>query len=228
MQQSSTNTRIENMLNTIKSEAEEEAKKIEKEARNRAQKLKMKRVNENRDRIDIVFEKRKEAFKVKQRLDKSKKINSTRLQVQSNRNDLLNELKGETKVLLEDKMGSKSEYKKVLRSLILQGLIRLLERNVKVRVLKEDQGMVKDMLSDIKSEFTRFIKKELQKEITINLEVDKKRFLKKEDMGGCILICGKGKIFLKNTLAMRLDLAFEDSKPQIRKHMFPSLQNRTL
>ena len=226
MQQSSTNTRIENMLNTIRSEAEEEAKKIEKEARNRAQKLKMKRVNENRDRIDMVFEKKKEAFRVQQRLDKSKKINSTRLQVQTHRNDLLNDLKNETKDLLQDKLDNPSEYKEVLKSLILQGLIRLLERNVKVRVRKNDVSIAKGMLSDIKSEFTRFIKRELNKEITINLEVDKKRFLPEEEMGGCILICGKGKIFFKNTLAMRLDLAFEDSKPQIRKYLFPSLQNQ--
>ena len=132
-------------------------------------------------------------------------------------------LKEEVKLSLVDRIRNRSNYEKVLHDLILQGLVRLLERNIKIRVLEKDFELARGLIRAVKDDFTNFVKEKLGKEITVNLEVDKKRFVKEEELGGCVLICGKGKIVFKNTLAMRLDLAFQDSIPLIRQNLFPSL-----
>jgi V-type H+-transporting ATPase subunit E len=221
--QSNTQGRIDRMIEVIKNEANEEIEKIRSEAKARAQKQKTKQINAKRDQIDLDFEKQCQNFKVEQRLQKSKKINQSRLTVQIKRNDLLDDLKKEVKESLVERMRNRGEYEKVLENLILQGLVRLLERSVKIRVQEKDVKMTQGMLGAIRNKFSNFIKQELGKDITVNLEVDTKRFVSNEELGGCILICGKGRIVFKNTMSMRLDLVFIDSIPVIRKNLFPSL-----
>ena len=132
-------------------------------------------------------------------------------------------LKEEVKVALVERIRDQSNYEKVLHDLILQGLVRLLERNIKIRVIKKDYDLANGLIRSVKKDFTKFIEEQLGKETTVNLEVDKKRFVKDDELGGCVLICGKGKIVFKNTLSMRLDLVFQDSIPLIRQNLFPSL-----
>ena len=223
MDQDNTVNRIDRMIKIIENEALDEVSKIREEATSRAQKQKIKQVNTKRDQIDTDFDKKRKNFKVQQRLEKSKKINETRLEVQTKRNDLLTSLKDEVKQALVERMRNRGEYETVLGQLIIQGLVRLLERSVKIRVQKKDVDLAKGLLKTVKSKFTEFVKEELKKEITVNLEVDQKRFIPESELGGCILICGKGKILYTNTLASRLDLAFYDSFPLIRKNLFPSL-----
>ena len=218
-----TDERIDRMIKIIEEEANNEVKRLQEDARNRAKKQKIKQINTKRDQIDGEFEKKKKNFKIQQRLEKSKKINESRLEIQTKRNDLLMGRKNEVKDTLVERIRNQSQYEKVLHDLILQGLVKLLERNIKIRVLEKDFELAKGLLRGIKNDFTDFIKKELGREITVNLEVDKKRFMKEEEIGGCILVCGKGKIVFKNTLAMRLELAFQDSIPLIRQNLFPSL-----
>ena len=211
------------MIKIIEDEAKDEVVRLEDDAKTRAKKQKIKQINTKRDQIDTEFEKKKKNFKVQQRLEKSKKINESRLEIQTKRNDLLMNLKEEVKLSLVDRIRNRSNYEKVLHDLILQGLVRLLERNIKIRVLEKDFELARGLIRAVKDDFTNFVKEKLGKEITVNLEVDKKRFVKEEELGGCVLICGKGKIVFKNTLAMRLDLAFQDSIPLIRQNLFPSL-----
>ena len=211
------------MIKIIDDEAKDEVLRLNDDAKTRAKKQKIKQINTKRDQIDTEFEKKKKNFKVQQRLEKSKKINESRLEIQTKRNDLLMNLKEEVKLSLVDRIKNRSNYEKVLHDLILQGLVRLLERNIKIRVLEKDFELAKGLIRSVKNDFTDFVKEKLGKEITVNLEVDKKRFVKEEELGGCVLICGKGKIVFKNTLAMRLDLAFQDSIPLIRQNLFPSL-----
>ena len=223
MNEINTEERIDRMIKIIEEEAKEEVNRLHEDAKTRAKKQKIKQINTKRDQIDVEFEKKKKNFKIQQRLEKSKKINESRLEVQTKRNDLLMSLKEQVKETLLERIKNRDQYEKVLHQLILQGLVRLLERNVKIRVLKKDFDLAKGLIRSIKSDFTDFIQNELGKDITVNLEVDKKKFIKEEEVGGCVLICGKGKIVFKNTLAMRLDLAFQDSIPLIRHNMFPSL-----
>ena len=223
MNEVNTRDRIERMIEVIKNEAQEEIAKIKSEAKARAQKQETKQINARRDNIDLEFEKQRQNFKIQQKLERSKKINESRLDIQNKRNDLLEELKKEVKDSLVETMRNRGEYEKVLENLIIQGLVKLLERSVKIRVQQKDVKVVESMLGSIRNKFSNFIKKELGKDITVNLEVDKKRFVGPEELGGCILICGKGRIVYKNTLAMRLELVFQDSIPVIRKNLFPSL-----
>ena len=223
MTEINTGERIERMIRIIEDEAKEEVIRLGDDAKTRAKKQKIKQINTKRDQIDTEFEKKKKNFKIQQRLEKSKKINESRLEIQTKRNDLLMNLKEEVKVALVERIRDQSNYEKVLHDLILQGLVRLLERNIKIRVIKKDYELANGLIRSVKKDFTKFIEEQLGKETTVNLEVDKKRFVKDDELGGCVLICGKGKIVFKNTLSMRLDLVFQDSIPLIRQNLFPSL-----
>ena len=223
MTEINTGERIERMIRIIEDEAKEEVIRLGDDAKTRAKKQKIKQINTKRDQIDTEFEKKKKNFKIQQRLEKSKKINESRLEIQTKRNDLLMNLKEEVKVALVERIRDQSNYEKVLHDLILQGLVRLLERNIKIRVIKKDYDLANGLIRSVKKDFTKFIEEQLGKETTVNLEVDKKRFVKDDELGGCVLICGKGKIVFKNTLSMRLDLVFQDSIPLIRQNLFPSL-----
>ena len=223
MTEINTEERINRMIRIIEDEAKEEVTRLQEDARTRAKKQKIKQINTKRDQIDTEFEKKRKNFKVQQRLEKSKKINESRLEIQSKRNDLLMSLKEDVRSELVERVRDQSVYERVLHDLILQGLVRLLERNVKIRVLEKDFDLAKGLLRSVKNGFTDFIQKQLGREITVNLEVDRKRFVDPDELGGCILICGKGKIVFKNTLAMRLELAFYDSIPLVRQNLFPSL-----
>ena len=225
MNEINTKNRIDRMIRIIQDEAKEEVARLQEDAKTRAKKQKIKQINTKRDQIDGDFEKKKKNFKVQQKLEKSKKINESRLEIQTKRNDLLLSLKEEVRETLVNRIRNRSDYEKVLHDLILQGLVRLLERNIKVRVLEKDVELAKGLLKSVKNDFTQFIKDNLGKETTVNIEVDKKRFLKEEELGGCLLICGKGRIVFKNTLAMRLELAFQDSIPLVRQNLFPSLNS---
>ena len=172
------------MIEVIKNEAQEEIAKIKSEAKARAQKQETKQINARRDNIDLEFEKQRQNFKIQQKLERSKKINESRLDIQNKRNDLLEELKKEVKDSLVETMRNRGEYEKVLENLIIQGLVKLLERSVKIRVQQKDVKVVESMLGSIRNKFSNFIKKELGKDITVNLEVDKKRFVGPEELGG--------------------------------------------
>ncbi len=76
-----------------------------------------------------------EALNVKQKIAAAKKSNETRLQRMTCRNDHLNKLRDETKARIIDELKSSSQiYKDTVKQLIVQGMIRLLEDNVEIKV----------------------------------------------------------------------------------------------
>ena len=72
------------------------------------------------------------------------------------------------------------EYRKILKDLLIQGFIRLLDDRINVICKKEDFDVVKSLLDEAKSEFLAKLKKEAKKTAQINdlqVTLDEKYFL---------------------------------------------------
>lgn len=61
-----------------------------------------------------------------------------------------------------------------------KGLVRLLEKQVIIRCKQEDESLIKQALDEAKREFKDFLKKELNRELDISLEVSDKYLEKGE------------------------------------------------
>lgn len=81
--------------------------------------------------------------------------------------------------LIQRIKGKPSDYKTVLKNLIIQALIKLLEENVNIICKKEDLELVNSVLDQAKSEFLDILKREskLFKNMKINITVDTKYHL---------------------------------------------------
>ena len=225
MNQGDAERRIEQMINLIRQEAEEKAKMIKDEASQKMEKEKNKVYTYERERLLAEFAKKYENQQTIKKLEKSRKINECRLDIQTHRNDLLEDLKQELEKKLVALISNKTRYKEILQKLIVQGLLRLLETKVFIKCRKQDVSLVKDVLSDASKEYSKFMKENINKDMSVELEVTDKAYLKDSDIGGVVLYCNSYRIVYDNSLKSRLLLGFEASVPDFRNDLFPSLKH---
>ena len=156
---------------------------------------------------------------------RSTKVNQSRLSKMKKRNECVEKLKKDALKTLQERLCSPENpaYQAVLKKLLMQGLIKLLEKEVYVRVREEDVSLVKRMCSDVEKEFTKHMAEAgCEYETKIHLLDD--RYLGPEDQGECggvIMFSQSKKITCLNTMHARLDLVFEELLPKIRAQLFP-------
>ena len=121
------------------------------------------------------------------------------------------------------------KYKELVRFLIAQGLMTLLEHEVTLQCRQEDLKIVEAELPTALKMFREQLIKSTGITPTCNVTIDSKNFLPSGPKagqqgascaGGVILSARGGQIVCRNTLDSRLDIAFEHSKPQIRGTLF--------
>eukprot|EP00825_Cyclidium_porcatum_P046626 TRINITY_DN7386_c0_g1_i6.p2 TRINITY_DN7386_c0_g1~~TRINITY_DN7386_c0_g1_i6.p2 ORF type:complete len:194 (-),score=47.40 TRINITY_DN7386_c0_g1_i6:122-703(-) len=71
----------------------------------------------------------------------------------------------------------KQFYQEILTKLMVQGYIKLLEEKVKIRCLKKDVDVIKKALPQSIKEFKQIMKKELNRDFPIKVEVDEDKYL---------------------------------------------------
>ena len=64
------------------------------------------------------------------------------------------------------------EYIKLIKSLIVQGMIKLLESNCLVRVRANDMDKVRNILSECENEYSVYLKEESGMDYKCKLEID--------------------------------------------------------
>lgn len=159
-------------------------------------------------------------------IERSTKINQARILRMKERNSCVDKIKDETKEnLLKTKVNpTNHEYKTCLKRLLIQGMIKLLEPELFVKVRKEDLNLVKELKSECEKEFHDIMTKETNEDYKTTLNIVESEFLTAEqggECGGIVLYSGNRKIVCPNTLKNRLDLCFEELLPEIRKKLFP-------
>lgn len=64
------------------------------------------------------------------------------------------------------------EYKELMKKLILQGAVKLLEETVILRVRKNDKSFIERILKDIETEYHDYLKKETREDYAVKFEFD--------------------------------------------------------
>ena len=159
----------EKMSRIIETEAGEKADMIIDKAKQKMERERNKAYNLQRDKALQELKEKEENDKIQKRLDKSRKINEIRLNIQSHRNSLLEDLKGIIQKKLQETIKNKDQYKELLIKLALQGLIRLIEKDVNMVVMKEDVALAKEIIPKINEQYQAVMNEHIVKDFELNL-----------------------------------------------------------
>ena len=172
---------LQKMIQYIKQETEKKVNNIKKEADKEANLEKALIIKPEKEKINKKMEKELEEYKTKMKIVQSQKMNKLRLEKLKVKIDCVNSVFEDAKTQLVKKIkNNPEEYKKILKDLLVQGFIRLLDDKINVLCKKEDFELVKSLIDEAKKEFLEKLKKEVKKSAQIdNLEItlDEKYFL---------------------------------------------------
>lgn len=134
------------------------------------------------------------------------------------RNDIIEVCRDETKARIQ-KAGEHPKYAELLTALIVQAMLKLVEKSIKLRVKEEDKDVAEGVLSSAMETYSQVMLRDTGLSLKCKLQLDKE-FLPKTSAGGVMLLAHKRKIVVDNTLDRRLDLAFDELKPVLREYLF--------
>jgi V-type H+-transporting ATPase subunit E len=107
-------------------------------------------------------------------------MNKLRLEKLKVKIDCVNSVFDEARTQLIQRIrGNAEQYKNVLKNLLVQGFIKLLEENVNVICKKDEYDLVMSLIESAKAKFLEMLTKESRKfkNFTTNVTVDTKYFL---------------------------------------------------
>merc|ERR1712000_73196 len=185
---------IKQMIQFITNEAEEKKNDLEQKANEEYDTEKAKIINSRRPLIREEIHKKKQKEKQHMAIARSTAINKHRLKLIKERQAKVDAVKE----LAEKELQKDASNEKLIADLMTEGLLMLLESEVKVSCRKTG-GKVK-------------------KEVEVTVAEAK---LDDSALGGVVLSCNDGAITIDNTIAARLSLVMEQAKPEIKKTLFP-------
>ncbi len=129
---------------------------------------------------------------INQKIAASAKTNETRIKRMVCRNDHLDLLKADTKArIISELSGTSKKYEETIKQLIIQGMIRMLEDEVEIKVRKGEQDMISKMLPACEEQFSKHMKQQTGRDTyKTKLTIIKDKFLTVEEgseFGGVIL-----------------------------------------
>ena len=128
--------------------------------------------------------------------------------------EMIEKIQQEVQNKLVTTLTNPSAYQELLRKLILQGMIKLLEEKIEVQCLKKDIATVKEVARKCEAEFEGMCVVKSQ------LIINEHRTLPESELGGIILTSYHGKIVCNNTLRVRLEYALQMFLPDVRRSLF--------
>jgi V-type H+-transporting ATPase subunit E len=158
-----------------------------------------------------------EQDKIKLKIQRSATENNARISKMRTVNGLIEKLFHDAKVKMIAKQRSDpTQYKELVKNLIVQGLIKLMEGEVHIRCRKSDLKIVQDVHAQAAEEYKTLMKREVQffkdRDVPIKIVIETTKFLPEYDdtegaescMGGIVLHARKGRIVCSNTIDERL------------------------
>jgi len=215
---------LDHMVKFIYREADEKAAEIQNKAQEEFSIEKSKLVQDEKLKITKEFERKEKQIEVKKKIMYSNELNQSRLKILKAREEGVQKLLS----IAHQKLGQVSKdqtfYKRLLKDLIVQGLLKLQEPKVELVCRREDKQLVESVLHEAIEEY----KKKSHK--TVEVTIENKTYLpsgpEKVDKegeicsGGVVLSTNDGKIICSNTLDARLSMAFEQNLPAIRTALY--------
>lgn len=215
---------IQQMVRFIRQEAEEKANEIAVSAEEEFNVEKLQLVKIEKDKIKQEYERKEKQVEVRKKIEYSMQLNASRLKVLQAQDDLVAAMRESAAQELLAVCEHHHSYKRLLKDLIVQGLLRLKEPAVLLRCREADHHLVHSILEEAKEEYAKKAKLH-----TPQIIVDDETYLPPAPnadtvghscAGGIVLASKDGKIVCENTLDARLNVVFGQKLPEIRKLLF--------
>ena len=200
--------------------------------------MKAKYVEEEEKRITENYKATLSNQTVKLKIEKSKQQNMARIERMRKVNEYVDQLKQEMKQQVREKLkNDQAAYKDLMKNLLIQGLIKLMEGNIFVRCRESDVSVIESIKDEAIAEYKNLVVTQVKRfegkdpnDIPCNIIIDGKRLESIEDneltgsVGGFKLYAKKGRIVCSQTIDDRIDLVFQSAIPAIRHELFPSMR----
>ncbi|KAJ8764824.1 hypothetical protein K2173_010289 [Erythroxylum novogranatense] len=216
---------IQQMVRFIRQEAEEKANEISVSAEEEFNIEKLQLVEAEKKKIRQEYERKEKQVDVRKKIEYSMQLNASRIKVLQAQDDVVNSMNDAAGKDLLNLSRDHHMYKRLLKDLIVQSLLRLKEPAVLLRCRKEDHHLVESVLNSAKEEYAEKLNVHAPEII-----VDHNVYLPPAPShhnahgpycsGGVVLASRDGKIVCENTLDARLDVLFRKKLPEIRKWLF--------
>jgi len=211
---------IKHMMAFIEQEANEKAEEIDAKAEEEFNIEKGRLVQNQRLKIMEYYERKEKQVELQKKIQSSNMLNQARLEALKVRDDYVRNVLDDARKGLGEVTKDQARYRSVLKKLLIQGLLQLLQSHVFIRVREEDQALVQELFGEVVEEYKAISGKEL------NLKIDPEGYLPPETCGGVELLAHKGRIKITNTLESRLELIAQQLVPNIRNALFGRNPNR--
>ncbi|KAL4509219.1 hypothetical protein ABPG72_018150 [Tetrahymena utriculariae] len=213
--------RLSQMKKAIQEKAQFIQKNYENQAKEAYEQEFNKQIETEKTRITERMSSDRSKFIQEKKIEKSRLINEMRLSKMSKRYGFLENLKGDIRKELQNRLCNKEDQKKLLKNLILQAMIKLMEPETTLRCLRNDVAVIEGLIKECQTEFNQLVQKECKKIIDSKIKIDKDNFLDENLLGGIVLTCLNGNIVVSNTIDSRIDFAFQEMLPEIREGLYP-------
>jgi len=223
------------MVNFIMNEARAKANEVKRKGLEEFN-LDKSRITDNAKRqISEDFEKRLSAAETQRAIQTSLAINNARISKNQKRTEIMEKIFDQAKQKLMLVSEDQEKYRYLLKSLICQGMLSLLEDSVQVRCRECDASLVRSVLEAAKSTYADIIRRETGATRNVAVTLDETSFLNPPPqknnsgpscLGGIVLTCQDNTILIDNTIDARLELLAEQDKPAIRNMLFPHAGER--
>ncbi|QRW21066.1 V-type H+-transporting ATPase subunit E [Rhizoctonia solani] len=191
---------------------------IRQEAMEKAREIKAKIVRAETLAIDAEYAKKRKQAETAVKIAQSTQTNKSRLKLLHAREQHLSELFTNARNQLLELSKDEQKYEDLLKSIIVQGLLSLLEPSATVSARPKDVGLVEKAVQAAQAEY---------KEISgRDVEVKVEDTLPENSAGGVRLVSGNRRITIDNTLDERLRLLEDRMLPEIRTDLFGKNENR--
>lgn len=160
---------------------------------------------------------------VNMKIKRSAELNTARIDKMRKTNELVESLQLEAKKkMAENLKQNPKSYQELLKNLLVQGLIKLIEPKVILRVRKSDLQIIKKLIEEAVKIYKDLMIKQVKAlkgktDIPCEVLVDEKTFLpewnaedqKNSCLGGFIIYAKKNRIVCSQTLDDRMGLVFQ-------------------
>ncbi|KTW27434.1 hypothetical protein T552_02412 [Pneumocystis carinii B80] len=207
------NAEMQRLINFIKIEAMEKAREIHIKSNEEFAIEKAKIVYGETAKIDEFYKQKMKSASIAQQILKSNIVNKSRLRLLKEKENILNEIFEEVKEVLFKFSEDEERYQELLKVLILQGFLQLMETNVIVRGRASDHGLISKAIDDTIETFKS------KTNMDLNVTIDKE-CLPSDGYGGIIIFKADKNILVNNTFVERLELLKKETLPVIRQILF--------
>ncbi|KAL5504971.1 VMA4 [Sanghuangporus vaninii] len=206
------------MVAFIRQEAMEKAREIRVKADEEFAIEKAKLVKQAQQNIDAQYEKKRKQAEVAQKIAQSTQLNKSRLRLLQRREEHLEELFEEAREELLALSKDEGRYAQLIEGIVLQGLLQLVEPEVRVLTRPKDVKLAGKAAEGAKEQYVSIT----GRDISVFVVGD----LSDTSAGGVKLQTSNRKISLDNTLDERLRLLEDRMLPEIRYDLFGPNDNR--